>query len=108
MIQHQDHIPCYLDSIKHNLDDAEERLRASEKRFMDIKISSEPLILKSGDKQLHCTFERPEHFLKRDADLRQKIYKVFEIDNCRPSNICIKDDMMQYFGVFLCYLADHP
>jgi len=29
MIAHDDHIPCYLDSIQHNLDDAEERLKTS-------------------------------------------------------------------------------
>jgi len=90
MIAHDDHIPCYLDSIQHNLDDAEERLKTSEKRYKDNKTGSEPLILRSGERQLHCTFERPEQFLKRDAELRNKIYKVFELDNCKPSNIYIK------------------
>lgn len=40
MIKHTDSIPCELESIRHNLDDCENRLKESEMRFKDVMISS--------------------------------------------------------------------
>lgn len=71
-------------------------------------IGAGPLKLVSDGKEVHCHFERPEQFLRREGDQKNKIYRIINEENCRPSNILMADDVMQYFGVFLCYLADHP
>jgi hypothetical protein len=49
-IIHNDKIECSLDSIKPSLVDCETKLKRSEKRFKDITINTDPVVLICGDK----------------------------------------------------------
>ena len=86
-VKHFNGIPCSLDSIRTDLDECSNKLNESEKRFKDSMLNTEPLQLICDNRKLHCHFKRPDNFLKRDANLRNKIYKIFDLENCRPSNI---------------------
>lgn len=50
-------------------------------------IGAGPLKLVSDGKEVHCHFERPEQFLRREGDQKNKIYRIINEENCRPSNI---------------------
>lgn len=71
------------------MDDCEKRLRHSGKRFKDVMLPSEPIKLACDGKEIRCHFERPEAFLKRDSNLRNKIYRIVDRANCRSSNIIV-------------------
>lgn len=60
-------------------------------------LSSDPLRLACDGKEIRCHFERPEAFLKRDANLRNKIYRIVDRANCRSSNVIVggNSDEMQ-------------
>lgn len=51
-------------------------------------------------------FLRPYKFLN-DAE-NGKPYKIFPSNDSNRDYILVRDEVMQYFGVFLCFLADHP
>lgn len=60
---------------------------------------------------MNCTFERPHIFLNDPSDLskgKSRKYKVVDYADCKPSQIIIRDEIMQSFGILLCFLADHP
>jgi len=74
--------------------------------------------LKTYDQQreeIKCTFERPYAFLPKTYTARGQKYDIFNSEDSNASQIVLKgktqnytDEAMQYFGVFLCFLADHP
>ena len=64
--------------------------------------------------EFKCTFNRPYQFLKDQFAAKGKKYKIFEEGDSNSSSIFTKsnikmylDDALQYFSVFLCFLADH-
>ena len=88
-INHNDTIECSLESIRPSLVDCEAKLKRSEKRFKDVSMETEPILLACGEKELHCTFERPEVFLKPEASLSNKIYRILDASNCSPNNVIV-------------------
>ena len=39
---------------------------------------------------------------------KEEIYKIIDSSDSSSDYISVNDEVMQYFGVFLCFLADHP
>jgi hypothetical protein len=78
-------------------------------------MKSDPIILRSlssKESEVKCTFERPYAFLNDPTTGRGKKYKIVDFADCKPSQIIIRgtiliivDEVLQYFGVFLCFLA---
>jgi hypothetical protein len=65
--------------------------------------SSEPIILRSADNSIKCTYERPSHFLNDVPP-----YRLIDYHDCNPDTVFVHDEVMQFFGVFLCFLANKP
>ena len=72
---------------------------------------SDPIILRSKTAEIKCTYERPYKFLEDGS--RNSGYKLIDFHDASPDTIEIKgtkyeysDEVMQYLGVFLCFLAD--
>jgi hypothetical protein len=49
-IIHNDTIECSLESIRPSLVDCETKLKRSEKRFKDVSMETEPILLACGEK----------------------------------------------------------
>ena len=72
--------------------------------YKDPKISSNPLTLRSKTNEIKCIYLRPYEFLQ---DLTEGTsYKLIDRYDSHPDAIEVHDDVMQYFGTFLCFLSN--
>lgn len=113
-IDHEDDLTSRSSEIEPILFDCQQRLRTTSRLFKDPTMRTDPIMLRSfsgGENSLNCTFERPHIFLNDPSDLskgKSRKYKVVDYADCKPSQIIIRDEIMQSFGILLCFLADHP
>ena len=112
-VKHSADLTCSNKEMQKLIDPYVDKLKADQTLYKDSTMPTDPIILKSKTAEIKCSYERPSTFLYNAQKGRP--YEVIDLADVHPNQIevggirsYILDEVMQYFGVFLCFLADRP